>query len=240
MLVLGFLMLGCTSRGVLAPVVEPGWRMANTRSSGHVVSRGETLYSIAFRYDQDYRQLAALNHIAPPYIVRVGQVLKLNGSSYALFSSRSRTASRTFYPQRSRPIASAPSRQPIRPISRYVRWQWPAQGRLATTFAPEQGRKGIDIAGRAGQKIHAASGGVVAYAGSGLLGYGNLIIIKHNDQLLTAYGNNSRNLVREGQVVKRGQVIAEMGMVNRHYSGVHFEMRQSGRPVNPLYYLGRG
>ncbi len=234
-------MAGCSTRGILAPVFESGWHLPTLLTTQHVVSRGETLYSIAFRYDKDYRQLALINNIRPPYIVRVGQVLNLSQLRYASPVRRSHVAP----PQRAHyqyPITRPASvrRIPHKQISRFIRWHWPAQGRVVATFHPEQGRKGIDIAGRKGQRVVAASGGVVAYAGSGLAGYGNLIIIKHNDQLLTAYGNNSRNLVREGQSVSAGQVIAEMGVVNRRYSGVHFEMRQSGIPVNPLYYLKRG
>ena len=234
-------MVGCSTRGGLAPVFESGWHFPSLHTTQHVVSRGETLYSIAFRYDKDYRQLALINHITSPYIVRVGQVIMLNPSRYTPPVRKAHV----YTPQRGYqyPIARRPTavrRVPQKQISRYIRWHWPAQGRVVATFYPEQGRKGIDIAGRKGQRVVAASGGVVAYAGSGLSGYGNLIIIKHNDQLLTAYGNNSRNLVREGQAVSAGQVIAEMGVVNRHYSGVHFEMRQSGIPVNPLYYLKRG
>ena len=108
---------------------------------------------------------------------------------------------------------------------------------MVATFVPQQGKKGIDIAGSKGQKIQAAAGGVVAYAGSGLSGYGNLIIIKHNNQYLTAYGNKLRNLVKEGQHIRAGQTIAEMGVVDRRYWGVHFEIRKAGIPVNPLSYL---
>ena len=88
--------------------------------------------------------------------------------------------------------------------------------------------------------MHASSSGVVAYAGSGLAGYGNLIIIKHNNEFLTAYGNNARNLVREGQRVSSGQIIAEAGVIERKYYGVHFEIRKRGVPVNPLNYLQKG
>ena len=141
-----------------------------------------------------------------------------------------------------------PSARPVSPSyqaswarpGRYQSWLWPVNGRVATQFIPQQGKKGIDIAGMKGEKIRASSGGVVAYAGSGLSGYGNLIIIKHNNQFLTAYGNNLRNMVHEGQQVKAGQVIAEMGVVDRRFWGVHFEIRRAGKPVNPLNYLQKG
>jgi lipoprotein NlpD len=116
-------------------------------------------------------------------------------------------------------------------------WLWPAEGRVATSFVPQQGKKGIDIAGHKGQKIRAAGDGTVAYAGNGLSGYGNLIIIKHDNQYLTAYGNNLRNLVKEGQRIHYGQTIADMGIVDRRFWGVHFEMRRAGKPVNPMDYL---
>ena len=119
-------------------------------------------------------------------------------------------------------------------------WSWPVNGHVVTTFIPDQGKKGINIACKKGEKIHAAAGGVVAYAGSGLAGYGNLIIIKHNNEYLTAYGNSARNLVSEGQKVRPGQVIAEVGVVEHKYLGVHFEIRKAGKPVNPLIYLQKG
>lgn len=130
------------------------------------------------------------------------------------------------------------------PANRFARspsgWLWPVSGRVVTSFVPEQGKKGINIASRKGEKVIAAAAGVVAYAGSGLAGYGNLIIIKHNYGYLTAYGNNSKIMVSEGQHVKAGQIIAEVGVVDRKYTGVHFEIRKSGIPVNPLNYLQKG
>lgn len=228
------LMLGltaCFEREGLAPVSELNWRSANTNARKHVVMRGETLYAIAFRYDTDYRDLALINNLQTPYLLRVGQVIQLQPS-----------VPRYTRPQRHNPITPRYTRpQPYRPAPvawRYSgHWLWPAHGRVVANFVPQQGKKGLDIAGRKGDKIYAAANGHVAYAGSGLAGYGNLIIIKHDNQFLTAYGNNTRNLVKEGQLVKAGQVIAEMGVVDRRFWGVHFEIRQAGKPVNPLNYL---
>lgn len=231
------LLTSCTSRTGLAPVVELKWQPPQRNPQTHIVQRHETLYAVAFRYDQDYRQLAAINHLRPPYSLRVGQVIKLRGSGLAPVYER---------PIQKHSPVKTPVRKPMPVSSSYSSsggysgnhgWIWPVRGRIAAQFVPQQGKKGIDIAGIKGDKIHAASGGTVAYAGNGLTGYGNLIIIKHDNQFLTAYGNNLRNVVKEGQKVKAGQVIAEMGIVDRKFWGVHFEIRKAGKPVNPLSYL---
>jgi len=228
---LSLLLVACGQRDGLAPVVELKWHAANSKQQRHVVVSGETLYAIAFRYDQDYRQLAVINHLSSPYTLRVGQVLRLQQSQSV---QPARQAPRAKY-RRQTPVPYVNNKK-----SGNSQWLWPADGKVVSRFIPQQGKKGIDIAGKKGAIIRAASGGVVAYAGSGLSGYGNLIIIKHNNQYLSAYGNNARNLVREGQVIKSGQAIAQMGVVNRKFWGVHFEIRKAGQPVNPLNYLQKG
>ncbi len=121
------------------------------------------------------------------------------------------------------------------------RWVWPTRGPLLRSYTPEaNGKKGIDIGGKAGQPILSAAAGRVVYSGSGLVGYGRLIIIKHNDSLLSAYGHNSELLVSEGDYVKAGQVIAKMGSSGTSSTRLYFEIRQDGKPVNPLRYLPRG
>lgn len=230
-LLLLLLLTACGQRHSPAPVIESHWKSQGTHSGYHRVSAGETLYAIAFRYDMDYRQLAALNNLHNPYTVRVGQILRTNGANRsARVIQASKPASINISVKR--PIWIQPPTN-----NRGSTWQWPAPGRVVSNFFPEQGKKGIDIAGKKGDKIHAAAAGTVAYAGAGLAGYGNLIIIKHNDSFLTAYANNSKNLVREGQAIKAGQNIAEMGLIDRRYWGVHFEIRKAGNPVNPLQYL---
>ena len=158
----------CGERQELAPVVELNWQAVNSNAKRHRVVRGETLYSIAFRYDQDYRQLATLNHLSSSYTVRVGQVLQLQPSA--------KPAKVVFY--QSKPVQYArPARYATRPtqVNRFSRqgsgWLWPVHGRVVAIYAPQQGKKGIDIAGKKGEKIRAASSGVVAYAGSWLSGY---------------------------------------------------------------------
>lgn len=223
------LLLGCGERLDLAPVVESHWR-GSQYAKQHVVIRGETLYSIAFRYDKDYRQLAYINHIQPPYLLHVGQRLILQSSGYHNKFIAKRN------PKHYQLHQIVPRTSPKGFFS-HGQWAWPAQGHVVSSFMPTQGKKGINIAGHQGEKIHAAANGVVAYAGNGLAGYGNLIIIKHSNQFLTAYGNNARNLVIEGQTIHKGQIIAEMGIIDHHYWGLHFEIRQAGHPVNPLNYL---
>ncbi len=229
------LLVSCGHRTGLAPVEELKWHPENMNQKTHRVLRGETLYAISFRYDQDYRQIAVINHLAYPYSLRVGQVLRLkNQARSTLYHPSTRRALPSKRFSRSVNSYHAPLRQSY---SSSLPWMWPVKGRIASRFIPQQGKKGIDIAGKKGESIRAAASGVVAYAGAGLTGYGNLIIIKHNDQFLTAYGNNLSNKVREGQVVKAGQIIADMGIIDRRFWGLHFEIRRAGQPVNPLLYL---
>jgi lipoprotein NlpD len=138
--------------------------------------------------------------------------------------------------------ATAPEPEPEPALPAVVsRWVWPAKGPLLRGYTPEaNGKKGIDIGGKAGQPIVSAADGKVVYSGSGLVGYGRLIIIKHNDSLLSAYGHNSELLVAEGDYVKAGQVIAKMGSSGTSSTRLYFEIRQDGKPVNPLRYLPHG
>ncbi|QMT59989.1 peptidoglycan DD-metalloendopeptidase family protein [Legionella sp. PC997] len=233
-------LVGCGNN--LAPVMESRWNPYWRHQKVYVVKRGDTLFSIAFRYDTDYITLARLNRINPPYSLRVGQVINLRG-----ITPRHRQMARRPIQKRNYYIApKTPARPAViySPANRYARsasgWIWPVSGRVVASFVPEQGKKGINIACKKGERVIAAASGVVAYAGSGLAGYGNLIIIKHNQGYLTAYGNNSRIMVSEGQHVKAGQIIAIAGVIDRKYTGVHFEIRRSGIPVNPLNYLPKG
>lgn len=230
------ILAGCGARNELAPVSELKWQPYSKYQKTHTVRRGETLYAIAFRYDIDFRGLAVLNRIRPPYSLRVGQVLSLQGIRHT-------TPGRVYSPRYSRPVASVRQRiirSPVNNIRSSSGWMWPVNGRVITSFMPAQGKKGINIACKKGDKVRTSASGIVAYAGSGLSGYGNLIIIKHNNEYLTAYGNNAKNLVSEGQKVKSGQIIAEAGVIDRKYWGVHFEIRKVGIPVNPLNYLQKG
>ena len=121
-----------------------------------------------------------------------------------------------------------------------IKWRWPADGELISRYvAGEPTKQGVGIAGSSGAPVRAAGDGVVVYSGSGLVGYGELVIIKHNDEWLSAYGHNRTRLVNEGQLVKAGQQIAEMGRSGAPRDMLHFEVRYNGKPVDPLQYLPR-
>lgn len=124
------------------------------------------------------------------------------------------------------------------PADDAVRWRWPADGKIVGTFAGgDPTRQGINIAGTAGDAVQAAADGVVVYSGSGLIGYGELIIVKHSEGWLSAYGHNRKRLVAEGEGVKAGQRIAEMGRSGASRDMLHFEVRRRGKPIDPLSVL---
>lgn len=239
-LIFCIIIAACSSRTDLAPVSELRAQAFSRSANIHIVHRGETLYAIAFGYDTDFVQLARLNNLYPPYRLKVGQVLRVRANMPAprrAYVAQNKPQPVYQLPQQIQPRPSATSWGGSYGAGQ---WYWPLRGRLVNQFIPSQGKKGINIASQKGEKVHSASSGVVAYAGNGLAGYGNLIIIKHNNEFLTAYGNNSKNLVSEGQQVKAGQVIAEVGVIDHRYWGVHFEVRKMGIPVNPLNYLKKG
>ncbi|QQP96201.1 peptidoglycan DD-metalloendopeptidase family protein [Lysobacter enzymogenes] len=198
-----------------------------------VVQRGEGLYRIATNNGIQLADLAAWNGLSPPYNLYPGQRLKLyppgrGGSSSGSSSSGGSTASRP----------SAPAPAPAAPIDSGIRWRWPADGPLLGRFvANEPTKQGVDIGGAPGSPVRAAADGVVVYSGTGLVGYGELIIVKHNEQWLSAYGHNRKRLVNEGQLVKSGQQIAEMGRSGAARDQLHFEVRYNAKPVDPLLYL---
>jgi lipoprotein NlpD len=208
-----------------------------------VVQRGDNLYRIASGNGITVGDLAAWNGIPLPYTIYPGQRLRLyppsNTGSSTVGTSPRRTAPVAKAP---RPAAAVP-RSPVAvsaaaPITSGINWRWPADGALISRYvAGEPTKQGVDIAGSGGAPVHAAGDGVVVYSGSGLVGYGELIIIKHNDAWLSAYGHNRNRLVNEGQLVKGGQQIAEMGRSGAARDMLHFEVRYNGKPVDPLQYL---
>lgn len=304
----------CTDSKILAPV-ENRSQVAKINTEHYRVEDGDTLYSIAWGVDLDYRQLAQINHLKAPYALHPGQVLIVKLPSLSLAhlekpsalpksrakkskkgrvklekpvylalarpknekkSSIKSTHKKANVIKKSRDLAqvsmpgqkrvSAPLAyriksgkttriyEPKKPPGEKNEHKerkdlifakkcvhcsvWPVRGELVKGFSSGQlGNKGIDIAGVYGQPIKACESGVVVYSGSGLRGYGNLIIIKHNASLLSAYAHNSELIVTEGSKVKAGQEIALMGRAPSGKVMLHFEIRRDGKPVNPLQYL---
>lgn len=229
---------GCTLKKNYAQVLDykQDW---SAQTKYYQVERYDTLYSIGFRSGYGYRQLAAWNKITPPYVLKIGQKLKLFQPKKAFTKHiRSDNKPKKFKPNNSNNSntkkPSTLSTQPKKPSKLY--WAWPLKGRILKKFS-KTNNKGIDIDGKIGQDVKSTAAGKVVYSGNSLPGYGNLLIIKHNDLYLSAYANNSRLLVKEGQFVKKQQVIAKVGRVRGKPSSLHFEIRKNGEPINPLKYL---
>ncbi len=201
-----------------------------------VVQRGQTVYRIATENGITALDLALWNNIPPPYTIYPGQRLRLYPSDRRDPPAHAAVATPP-RPQQP-PPQPRPATVPAAPASSELSWRWPAEGAVVATFAGgDPTRQGIDIAGKAGQPVRAAADGVVVYSGSGLVGYGELVIVKHNDQWLSAYGHNRARLVNEGALVKAGQQIAEMGRSGASRDMLHFEIRYTGKPVDPQAYL---
>lgn len=236
-------------------VVQAGSYTPVTKGQ-HVVKGGETLYSLAFDYGRDWRELANDNHIAAPYTIYPGQVISLAGGATNSITTTTTTTNKNHDSgsvkvtttqkvpaTTTKPITQTAQTKPTtstpKPTTAVVKgWTWPAMGSVVSTYSPTGTlNKGIDIAASEGSAVMAASSGTVVYAGNNLHGYGNLLIIKHNDSYVSAYGHNRSLLVKEGQKVSAGQKIAEMGSTGADRVKLHFEIRLNGKPVDPLKYL---
>ncbi len=231
-------------------------RKISSPPSYYTVRKGDTLYSISWRYGMDYKDVARINNIRSPYTIYVGQKIRFKPTS-------STTAQRSSSPQptKTQPVKPSPAPQ-SRPVpapdpkpatnakpqpkpsqtpfvgNQNLQWRWPTEGRVVSTYSNSSpGRKGIDIAGKSGQPVYAAASGKVVYSGNSLPRYGNLLIIKHNDVYLSAYAHSDRLLVSEGEVVKSGQKIALMGRTGTQRDQLHFEIRRNGKPVDPMRFL---
>ncbi len=266
------------------PAAKP-YREGDWRPEYHVVKKGDTLYSIALDYGQDYRELAAWNNLEDPGLIKIDQRLrlfppdtagetatpvtpvpaptvapvlaepkarKLPYSEQALAqlkmlpvnSAAAASAVTTGKPSPKPQLAESPA--PTPPVHAQKEtpasdtkmiWEWPAQGKLLYGFGQGPIQKGIGIEGKNGQAVLAAGPGKVVYSGSGLRGYGKLIIVKHNASYLSVYAHNSRILVKEGQTVAKGQKIAEIGDTDSDRIALHFEIRRQGKPIDPLQFL---
>jgi len=211
----------------------------------HQVERGETLYSIAWRYDLDFRKLARANGIKAPFVISRGQLLSLDTSKVSEQSARSvnRVASQSKTSSLESSLNSgqgktttSSAKQVATPkvvFSDNWKWQWPVKGKVVESYNPKELRKGIRIKAGGRSAVRSSGPGIVVYAGEGLRGYGKLVIIKHSEILLSAYAHNEQIMVKEGQTVKQMEVISRLGANGTLY----FEIRKDGYPVNPVSYL---
>jgi lipoprotein NlpD len=268
------------------------YRAGDWRPEYHTVRKGDTLYSIALDFGQDYRDLARWNALVDPSYIQIGQQLRLfpAGGRGVIPPAASATvgkplpgteqlpmfsdpkAFRAIYSEqayaelqrvlagetetavvRSEPATTATMQQPAqaaKPASasaakstqtglgdEHMSWEWPAPGKVLYEFSAGPNKKGVSIQGKAGQAVVSSAPGKVVYSGSGLRGYGNLIIIKHNATYLSVYAHNSQLLVREGQMVAQGQKIAVMGKAAGATTALHFEIRRLGKPIDPRSQL---
>jgi lipoprotein NlpD len=260
-LILVCLLVACASHPVNAPVGDrSGGPVRNP--DYHRVRQGDTLFSVAFLYGFTVEELADWNRLRAPYTIYKGQQLRLKpplrskpSVAFPQTSQPKRMAQASSQPKprdsRVRALAPSTPRQrvastvvpaggrPMPEVSRApIRWSWPAAGRLIRGYdAKSAGKKGVNIAGNTGDSVRAAASGKVVYSGSGLSGYGRLIIIKHNKDFLSAYAHNRKLMATEGQWVEKGEVIAQMGSSGTDRTQLHFEIRKQGRPVDPLRYL---
>jgi lipoprotein NlpD len=269
------------------PITKP-YREGDWRPEYHIVKKGDTLYSIALDYGQDYRELAAWNNLQDPGLIKIDQRLrlfppnsvgeatiaqptplaapvatlvfsepkarKLPYSEQALAQLKMPAPKSEAAPTPSITAAAQPSvksmttqstpaptpasalKEPPASDGKMI-WEWPTQGKLLYGFGQGSNQKGVGIEGRSGQPVLAAAPGKVVYSGSGLRGYGKLIIIKHNASYLSVYAHNSQILVKEGQTVAKGQKIGEIGDTDSDRMALHFEIRRLGKPIDPLQYL---
>jgi len=285
------LLAGCSSSGHRAPVLEHGAaekkpveppvtaapREKDWRPQTYIVQKGDTLYGIAFNHGLDYHEIAELNGMQNPDMIKVGQEIRL-------FPDNAATAIKPVLgikPVMMEPVKSLPkavklpySEQAVAELEKMqeiphklepvavakvepkpepkpdvatksvsedeedlLEWSMPTTGKVIGEFSESANRKGVDVAGKLGQAVVASAAGKVVYSGSGLRGYGKLVIIKHNKTYISAYAHNDQILVKEGQSVTKGQKIAEMGNTDADQVKLHFEIRKFGKPVDPGKYL---
>lgn len=226
------------------------------------VKAGDTLYSISVRFDKDYKELARINNLDEKFTIYVDQQLRLDTADAD--TPAPSTVAATKPVASAKPIVATPIKDTPAPVgsvkkpaetivknppsvgsnvqapgkSGSLNWGWPVSGQLLKRFSSEGvSSKGIDIAGKRGDIVKASADGVVVYAGEGLVGYGKLIILRHNDEYITAYAHNDRLIAGEGQRVKLGQTIAELGSTGTDRDKLHFEIRYKGKPIDPLTIL---
>lgn len=228
------ILAGCASRTTQAPVTDMTSGTVEPAKGGtYVVKAGDTLYKIAQANNMEVAELTRLNNISDPSQLRIGQVLRLDTSGPAPTLP---PATGTATPVPVAPVAPAePTATARASDASLINWGWPASGKIIQSF--NANTKGIDIAGSAGDPVLAAADGKVMYAGNGVRGLGNLILLGHSNGFITAYAHNQELLVKTGEQIKKGAKIASIGQTDTTSPRLHFEVRRRGTPVNPLSYL---
>lgn len=244
LITLSAIQYGCGTRLGPAPVVDRSSGASNevVAPGYYRIKRGDTLLRIALDHGQSHREIAEWNNISDPNVIEVGQVIRVEPTKSSK-SITSRAEVRQEKPVDKKPLNTAQSEKPIQEKPKQdlatdtgIRLSWPSKGEVVERF-DEGKNKGIGIAGKSGDPIQSAADGKVVYAGNSLRGYGNLVIVKHDNTYLTAYAHNRTLLVKEGDAVKKSQKIAEMGNTDSDRVKLHFELRKNGKPVDPSAYL---
>ncbi len=225
-----------------APVKPPPGIENAGKPGYYTVKGGDTLIRIALDNGQPWRDVGRWNGLDNPNLIEVGQVLRVvppnvdpTQATVRPVASAGRVENRALDGKPTAAAAAAGAPAP-RESDESLDWLWPANGPVATPFDDVKS-KGLAIAGKVGDPVYAAADGRVVYAGAGLRGYGNLVIVKHNATYLTAYAHNQTLLVKEEQAVRRGQKIAEMGASDADRVQLHFEIRRQGKPIDPAKLL---
>ncbi len=251
---IGLLLTACGASQYV-PVHELGYSLSTQSASAssvqsapasYQVRSGDTLFAIAWRFGWDYKKLAKVHAITLPYTIYVGQNLVFSEININLNENNKKILPAVPKPKiKPKSVVKKVSNIKTNSLNNNqkmatgsVKWQWPLNGPVVQKFSSKGViSHGIEVSSRLGNSVKAASSGIIVYAGSGIQGYGNLIVVKHNETFLSAYAYNSRILVTEGAQVNAGQVIAEVGKGPQLDPRLHFEIRKNGKPVNPLQYL---
>lgn len=249
---------GMAGQSVTAPVETPVKQLPGFENAGkpgyYAVKPGDTLLRIGLEHGQSAKDISRWNNLENPNRIEVGQILRIEPPVPMVPVAQTPVPPNTGVV--TKPVTAATANPVGTPTAAAggadkppaasssangaadddVNWMWPAGGTILTGF-DEIKNKGLDIGGKAGDPVFAAADGRVVYVGAGLRGYGNLIILKHNNTYLTAYAHNQTLLIKEDQSVRRGQKIAEMGSSDSDRVKLHFEVRRQGKPVDPAKYL---
>ncbi len=237
-----FLLAGCVSKPEPIPVINKS--PSRVIPNAYQVKQGDSIYKIAWAFGVDFQDVAEYSNLKEPYALEPGQVVYLKKPEARVTALEDEEPPGPVVAKKlpekepaPQPAAAPESLPSVSFAASPTEWNWPAEGRLVGKYSVAKGNKGIQIAGAEGSPIKATAAGEVVYSGQGLRGYGNLVILKHSPEFLSAYAHNQEILVSEGQAVQTNQQIATMGSSGVQTTMLHFELRKNGQPVNPMNYL---